>query len=218
MYLFIIFLLSIYLFIYSKHLFFCLCIYLLMSLNDCFIYLLSVCFIDWLIAFIYWLNLIIYHLFSQRFFLLFFTINCQRVCPKWGMKSSSEKSSLWRLHGRSLVQIIFQKNWKFMEYNINHLLQRILIEVNALYHIHLLLFWNFDLNEWPSVQPPNREYPLHSCVIANKRGHSRSIPHSITDLYTLGEFRSVVKDTKSNTKHFTKSISIHSDYQSVHFW
>ena len=35
---------------------------------------------------------------------------------------------------------------------------------------------------------------------------------------TLGEFRSVVKDTKSNTKHFTKSISIHSDYQSVHFW
>ena len=35
---------------------------------------------------------------------------------------------------------------------------------------------------------------------------------------TLGEFRSVVKDTKSNTKHFTKSISIHSDYQSEHFW
>ena len=25
----------------------------------------------------------------------------------------------------------------------------------------------------------NREYPLHLCVIANKRGHSRSIPHSI---------------------------------------
>ena len=36
--------------------------------------------------------------------------------------------------------------------------------------------------------------------------------------YTLAEFRSVVKDTKSNTKYFTKSISIHSDYQSVHFW
>ena len=35
---------------------------------------------------------------------------------------------------------------------------------------------------------------------------------------TLAEFRSVVKDTKSNTKYFTKSISIHSDYQSVHFW
>ena len=34
----------------------------------------------------------------------------------------------------------------------------------------------------------------------------------------VAEFRSVVKDTKSNTKHFTKSISIHSDYQSVHFW
>ena len=35
---------------------------------------------------------------------------------------------------------------------------------------------------------------------------------------TVAEFRSVVKDTKSNTKNFTKSISIHSDYQSVHFW
>ena len=35
---------------------------------------------------------------------------------------------------------------------------------------------------------------------------------------TLAEFRSVVKDTKSNTKNFTKSTSIHSDYQSVHFW
>ena len=34
----------------------------------------------------------------------------------------------------------------------------------------------------------------------------------------LAEFRSVVKDTKSNTKNITKSISIHSDYQSVHFW
>ena len=37
-------------------------------------------------------------------------------------------------------------------------------------------------------------------------------------VYILAEFRSVVKDTKSNTKYFTKSISIHSDYQSVHFW
>ena len=36
--------------------------------------------------------------------------------------------------------------------------------------------------------------------------------------FTLAEFRSVVEDTKSNTKNFTKSISIHSDYQSVHFW
>ena len=35
---------------------------------------------------------------------------------------------------------------------------------------------------------------------------------------TLAEFRSVVKDTKSNTKNITKSISIHSNYQSVHFW
>ena len=34
----------------------------------------------------------------------------------------------------------------------------------------------------------------------------------------MAEFRSVVKDTKCNTKNITKSISIHSDYQSVHFW
>ena len=39
-----------------------------------------------------------------------------------------------------------------------------------------------------------------------------------TRVDTVAEFRSVVKDTKSNTKYFTKSISIHSDYQSVHFW
>ena len=47
-----------------------------------------------------------------------------------------------------------------------------------------------------------------------------SIPDNDVDIenYTLAEFRSVVKDTKSNTKNFTKSISIHSDYQSVHFW
>ena len=43
----------------------------------------------------------------------------------------------------------------------------------------------------------------------DKEGHKGCI---------LAEFRSVVKDTKSNTKYFTKSISIHSDYQSVHFW
>ena len=35
---------------------------------------------------------------------------------------------------------------------------------------------------------------------------------------SLAEFKSVVKDTKSNTKNITKSISIHSDYQGVHFW
>ena len=29
--------------------------------------------------------------------------------------------------------------------------------------------------------------------------------------YSLAEFKSVVKDTKSNTKNITKSISIHSD-------
>ena len=40
-----------------------------------------------------------------------------------------------------------------------------------------------------SPDPYNREYPLHSGVIANKRGHSRSIPHSIpliNDLVQLG--------------------------------
>ena len=36
--------------------------------------------------------------------------------------------------------------------------------------------------------------------------------------YSLAAFKSVVKDTKSNTKNITKSISIHSDYQGVHFW
>ena len=34
----------------------------------------------------------------------------------------------------------------------------------------------------------------------------------------MAEFRSVVKDTKSNAKNTKKSISIHSDYHSVHFW
>ena len=34
---------------------------------------------------------------------------------------------------------------------------------------------------------------------------------------SLAEFKSVVKDTKSNTKNITKSFSIHSDYQGVHF-
>ena len=42
--------------------------------------------------------------------------------------------------------------------------------------------------------------------------------HTSKYVDTVAEFRSVVKDTKSNTKNFTKSISIHSDYQSVHFW
>ena len=29
------------------------------------------------------------------------------------------------------------------------------------------------------MRKEHREYPLHLCVIANKRGHSRTIPHSI---------------------------------------
>ena len=41
---------------------------------------------------------------------------------------------------------------------------------------------------------------------------------SAIKIETMAEFKSVVKDTKSNTKNITKSISIHSDYQSVHFW
>ena len=99
-------------------------------------------------------------------------MNCQWVYPKWEMKSSSEKSFVGRLHGRSLVQIIFQRNWKCMEYNTNHLLQLILIEVNALYYIglHLLLFWNFDLNEWPSVQPPNcKLFPIICALVVHHR-------------------------------------------------
>ena len=43
-------------------------------------------------------------------------------------------------------------------------------------------------------------------------------PPIATCIKSVAEFRSVVKNTKSNTKYFTKSISIHSDYQSVHFW
>ena len=115
----------IYLFIYSNYLFF----FLFIDFIDWLLYLFIVCVFYWLIAFINRLNLIIYHLFSSVFFHLFFTINCPRVhvYPKWGMKSSSEKSSNGRLHGKSLLQIIFQRNWKYMEYNINHLLQLILI-------------------------------------------------------------------------------------------
>ena len=41
---------------------------------------------------------------------------------------------------------------------------------------------------------------------------------TINNYNTQAEFRSVVKDTKSNTENVTKSISIHIDYQSVHFW
>ena len=36
--------------------------------------------------------------------------------------------------------------------------------------------------------------------------------------YTMAEFKSLVIDTKSNKKNITKSISIHIDYQDVHFW
>ena len=44
------------------------------------------------------------------------------------------------LHSRSLVQIVFQRKCKCTKCNTNHLLQLILIEVNALYCIHLLVF------------------------------------------------------------------------------
>ena len=42
--------------------------------------------------------------------------------------------------------------------------------------------------------------------------------HADAMLASLAEFKSVVKDTKSNTKNIMKSISIHSDCQSLHFW
>ena len=54
--------------------------------------------------------------------------------------------------------------------------------------------------------------------ITRIRVHINLNIHQDIKYQTLAEFRSVVKDTKSNTKNFTKSISIHSDYQSVHFW
>ena len=42
--------------------------------------------------------------------------------------------------------------------------------------------------------------------------------HTTPEEDTVAEFRYIVKDKKSNTKNITKSIIIHSDYQSVHFW
>ena len=55
-------------------------------------------------------------------------------------------------------------------------------------------------------------------LASNRNGHLS--PSNLLGFIplTMAEFRSVVKDTKSNTKYCTKSISIHSDYQSVHFW
>ena len=38
------------------------------------------------------------------------------------------------------------------------------------------------------------------------------------DYLKMAEFKFIVKDTKSNAKNITKSISIHSDYQGVYFW
>ena len=34
---------------------------------------------------------------------------------------------------------------------------------------------------------------------------------------SMAEFKSLVINTNSNTKNITKSISIHNDYQDVHF-
>ena len=65
---------------------------------------------------------------------------------------------------------------------------------------------SFSVGLFGSANSVTRSYPVmrKSCIQLSGN--------------TLAEFRSVVKDTKSNTKYFTKSISIHSDYQSVHFW
>ena len=74
-----------------------------------------------------------------------------QCCLKW--QSLFRNTSDWcgskrfdtvcigRLHDRSVVQIVFQRKYKCMEYNTNHLLQLIFIEVNAFYYIHLLVFW-----------------------------------------------------------------------------
>ena len=56
-----------------------------------------------------------------------------------------------------------------------------------------------------------------SYALLNNREYARCMPRQKE---TVVEFKSVVKDTKSNTKNITKSISIHSDYQlqGEHFW
>ena len=40
----------------------------------------------------------------------------------------------------------------------------------------------------------------------------------ITYYMSVAEFKTFAKDTKSDTKNITKSISIHSDYQGAYFW
>ena len=62
---------------------------------------------------------------------------------------------------------------------------------------HNYILTDFRTNQWWIYSPNKRQY---------------------SDSTAVAEFRSVVKDTKSNTKNITKSISIHSAYQSVHFW
>ena len=56
------------------------------------------------------------------------------------------------------------------------------------------IFFSYKLSE----QKPLLE--IAHCIIETRNNN------------TVAEFRSVVKDTKSNTKNITKSISIHSDY------
>ena len=59
-----------------------------------------------------------------------------------------------------------------------------------------------------------------NCYIWGKAiaGTAKIFPFIVRSINSLAEFRSVAKDTKSNTKNFTKSISIDSDYQSIHFY
>ena len=59
---------------------------------------------------------------------------------------------------------------------------------------------NMSLDEWITL-------PCNNVSMCFSSVHS-----------TVAEFRPVAKDTKSNTKNITNPISIHSDYQSVHFW
>ena len=59
------------------------------------------------------------------------------------------------------------------------------------------------------------------CIGRRERRETTQLYHIVTFsslVQPLAEFKSLLIDTKSNTKNITKSISIHSDYHGVHFW
>ena len=84
----------------------------------------------------------------------------------------------------------------------------------------LLEYLDFSFLSWAGQQNANEFSEISPgviyCIVLVKKKNVR-VPIQLSG-DTLAEFRSVVKDTKSNTKYISKSISIHSDYQSVHFW